>query len=157
MEPRTRKSPPELLDLSDSAIVEKYEKDSQAGMDLVYANHLELILNSEANALSGSDAIKLLQKTEHYVLELAGKCTSFCPHISQLPFSKPHFWVPAFKAVICGVCVPEWRESCDLDNDCDLCGSAQIDFMEMNIQMGTGVLVFHLGRCCVDKFIPNKL
>lgn len=153
MSPRVRRSNPDRLDLSDPAAQSKFISDSFAGSEEIYNGYTEQMLESGVSLVAGPEAFKTLKKVEDYLYELSNKCINFCPHISSLPFPRPHFWVPAWKVVTCLTCAPEWEKDHQANELCDLCLLPSTEFIEMNIQMGPGVLVFHLGDCCIGKFI----
>ena len=152
MTPRVRRSNPDLIDLSDPVVLDKFISDSVVGSEQMYSGYTEHMVEGGANCISGVDALKTLQRVEDHVVALASRCTHFCPHISSVPFSKPHLWVPAWGAVTCLVCASDWEDAHPANGLCDLCLSPSNMFTEMNVQMGPGILVFHLGDCCIEKF-----
>lgn len=154
--PRVRRSVPVVLDLSEPAVLDKFVSESVASSNELFDRYTSHASDIGMKSIDGDEAWEQFGRSSEYIRELSGRCDVFCPHISSLPYSRPHFLLPSVKAVSCIECVSEWFASISKDDSrCDCCGMFAQEFYEINIQQGPGILAFNVSDCCVKKFVAS--
>ena len=153
MNPRYRKSKPteqtfntaeEFTNFVSDLTKQQYRKFAEMGKDL---------------AQQGFTAIERDKPTEQVTIlvdELLSRIDKFCPHIDTLPPKIEHMLLPSLKLACCIPCLPDFAKLIDDElksNDCDSCGKETVEFIEISMPLGYGVLSFNIGNWCAEKFI----
>ncbi|NBR35846.1 MAG: hypothetical protein EBT80_00395 [Chitinophagales bacterium] len=154
-EPRFRRSDPVEMDLSDSEELDKFLGEAAAGSQHMFENYTSQGQRIGLESVGGVVALEIMQRVERDLVELVSRCVRFCPHVSSLPYSRPHLILPGLGVITCLDCAKDHIAAADPDDSsCDLCGVEAGTFYELNLQMGPGVLAVNLGDCCISKFKP---
>lgn len=89
---------------------------------------------------------------------LLKKIDKFCPHIESMPsMIDNHQLLPAIQTACCMHCLFDFMpllQDSIATPECDLCDQPSIQFVEISIPIGYGVMTINVGdKCCADIFI----